>query len=73
MDSPARDRIAAVAILARNNGYEDVCKWIMAREKRERTSSGKVRRRKQVLYTPRGEKVELYQETVKRLKEGAEA
>lgn len=32
--TPPRERLAAVAILARNNGYPDVAKWILARDKK---------------------------------------
>ena len=33
MTKPPRDRISAVAILARNAGFPDVAAWLMARDK----------------------------------------
>lgn len=32
-DKPSRERISMVAIWARNNGYPDVCAWMLARDK----------------------------------------
>ena len=31
-DKPSRDRISMAAILLRNKGYDDVAKWLMARD-----------------------------------------
>ena len=33
-ETPSRDRISEAAILVRNAGYPDVCKWMLARDKK---------------------------------------
>lgn len=48
--------------------FAPVIRWMLAREQDERKTRGQ-RKRKQVLYTERGEKIELYRDAVKRMTE----
>lgn len=48
--------------------FADVIRWMLAREQDERKTRGQ-RKRKQVLYTERGEKIELYRDVVRTLEE----
>ncbi len=53
MDDFLAKRIAEVAIWARNNGFGDVCAWMMAKQKREHDAERKPRARKVALTDPR--------------------
>jgi hypothetical protein len=44
MDKLLRDRISQVAILARNAGFPDVGKWMLAQDKREAKGTRKGKR-----------------------------
>lgn len=68
---PSTARIsAAVAYLMRaGKEFADVIKWMQAQEKNEREDDRTPRKRTQLLYTERGEKIELYRDVVKRLKQ----
>ena len=48
--------------------YAPVIRWMLALEKDERKTRGQ-RKRKQVLYTERGEKIELYRDVVQHLED----
>lgn len=47
-DNPTRDRISEAAILVRNAGYPDVCKWMMARDKKQAHPPTKRKRKMEV-------------------------
>ena len=61
-------RIQAAAILTKA-GYADVAAWLLAQDKRERETTKPKRKRKTVLYTTRGEKIELWRDTVKQMEQ----
>jgi hypothetical protein len=54
-DTPSRARISAAAILVRNAGYPDVCKWMMARDKKQAHAS--TGRKRQAVVTRNGKEV----------------
>ncbi len=60
---------AVVCLMRAGDEHADVIRWMQAREKREHADEREPRKRKQVLYTERGEKIELYRDTVKRMTE----
>ena len=64
-------RIQAAALLMRS-GFEDVAAWLLAQDKRERETTKPKRKRKTVLYTTRGEKIELWRDTVKQMEQPKE-
>lgn len=47
-DKPTRTRISEAAILVRNAGYPDVCKWMMARDKQQAHTPTKRKRKMEV-------------------------
>lgn len=68
MKRPTDSQIAAaVAVLLKSRGHASVVRWIGAVQKEAHAAERPTRRRIQVLRTPRGDRVELYQEDVARL------
>lgn len=67
------DVTAQVVFLAQRlksaGGYDDLIRALLAVEKNERGERKPKRKRKQVLYSPSGRKIELYQSDVKRMEE----
>ena len=61
-------RVRAAALLTKS-GFADVAAFLLAQDKAERETTKPKRKRKAVLYTPRGEKIELYRDTVKQLEQ----
>lgn len=47
--------------------YAPVIRLLLANEKHQRDDVKPKRKRKQILYTERGEKIELYRDTVRRM------
>lgn len=43
-DTPSRDRISQAAILVRNAGFPDVCKWMLAKDQRAAKGTRKGKR-----------------------------
>lgn len=49
--------------------YAGVIHWMLAEDKYERSAAKPTRKRKTLLYSQRGEKIELYRDVVKRMEE----
>ena len=66
--------VEAVQVLKAKDAerYAPVIRWMLAREQDERETRGQ-RKRKQVLYSTRGKKIELYSDVVKRLQNEGDA
>ena len=62
--------VEAAQILKQHNAerYAGVVRWMLAQEQDTR-KAWRGRKKKQVLYTERGEKIELYQDRVRELEE----
>ena len=60
-------RVMSAAQFLKANGYEDVAAFLVKSELDARHAKRPARKRKQTLYTARGEKIELYQTTVNAL------
>ena len=60
-------RVMAASQFLKANGYEDIAAFLVKSELDARRAKRPGRKRKQTLYTARGEKIELYQTTVKAL------
>ena len=64
-------RVMSASQLLKANGYEDIATFLVKSELDARHAKRPGRKRKQTLYTARGEKIELYQTTVKALEADA--
>ena len=60
-------RVMSAAQFLKTNGYADVAAFLVKCELDARRTKRPGRKRKQTLYTARGEKIELYQTTVREL------
>lgn len=67
--TPTPEQIAAAVacLMCERDRHQDVIRWMQARDLGERNAAKPVRKRKQLLYTPRGERIELYRDVVKKL------
>ena len=60
-------RVMSAAQILKANGYEDVAQFLVASELAQRKTKRTGRKRKTILYTARGEKIELWRDVIKQL------